>query len=631
MRTIKTTILTSAVLLSLAACNTSEDKGLQLGSLYLSDAKPKAGEELVLKYQGEKPEESFYYYAVNEKFYPADVEFKKMDSLYQASIKVPDSAGILSFTLKSENGQISNDKKGFIVPVYGTDGKITSDADLQEVLYKWRYKDSHELEVNTDSLAGKVASAFAANPELKDKYFITYASLFARSSPETAKPILTNRIDELLSKEEISQKDYEDAATLYVMNGKRQQYDSLNTVIAEKFPESNAAKMAFFKDFNDPENSKEDILEKYKERFGSDMYSNYMNSTLARVCLDSDPAKCKAYIDEIDGPVSKASAINNVAWTLAESGKKLEFAEEISKESLDIIEKEIASPTTVPSYASPKQYKKNLESSYGMYADTYALILFKQGKVKEAINYQKKALDVYSSPDAAARYVEFLMADEQYQTVESEASKMIEENKATADTKKYLKEAFIANGKDAAAFDSYLAELEAKGHASLVAEVKKEMMDEEAHPFTLKNIKGEMIDLATLKGKTVVLDFWATWCGPCKASFPGMQKAVEKFKDHENVVFLFIDTMESGTDEERVNLTSEFITANNYSFNVVLDQTVEEGSRDFQVASDYGVTGIPTKIIIGPDGKIKFESVGFGGSSEKLVDELSIMIELAGS
>jgi peroxiredoxin len=80
--------------------------------------------------------------------------------------------------------------------------------------------------------------------------------------------------------------------------------------------------------------------------------------------------------------------------------------------------------------------------------------------------------------------------------------------------------------------------------------------------------------------------------------------------------------------EERLKKSKEFMEANNYPFQVLFDTSIE-GSKEFTVAQQFGINGIPSKIIIGPDGKINFETVGYSGNNEKMLQEIDLMVELS--
>ncbi|MCA9759881.1 MAG: TlpA family protein disulfide reductase, partial [Candidatus Eisenbacteria bacterium] len=181
---------------------------------------------------------------------------------------------------------------------------------------------------------------------------------------------------------------------------------------------------------------------------------------------------------------------------------------------------------------------------------------------------------------------------------------MIRDGKATSKMKEQHRRIFLATKSLEAAYDDYLVELERSAKERFREEVAEKMIDLEAPNFSLVNLEGKTVQLSDLQGKTVVLDFWATWCGPCKASFPGMQRAVNNFHDDDKVVFLFIDTWENAGDKEKN--ARDFITKMEYTFNVLMD-------NDNKVVADYKVEGIPTKFVIDPTGRIRFKSVGFSG------------------
>lgn len=119
-----------------------------------------------------------------------------------------------------------------------------------------------------------------------------------------------------------------------------------------------------------------------------------------------------------------------------------------------------------------------------------------------------------------------------------------------------------------------------------------------APDFSLKSLDGsQTVALSDLKGQTVVLDFWATWCPPCVRSLPHLQELHEKIKDRPAKVY----AVNLREDREKVEA---FLKQKKLNIPVLLDS---EGD----VAEKYLVSSIPQTVVIGPDGNIKKVYVGF--------------------
>jgi thiol-disulfide isomerase/thioredoxin len=110
----------------------------------------------------------------------------------------------------------------------------------------------------------------------------------------------------------------------------------------------------------------------------------------------------------------------------------------------------------------------------------------------------------------------------------------------------------------------------------------------------LERLDGAPFDTGTLKGKVVFLNFWATWCGPCRAEMPSIQSLYEKAKG-QGVVFLAV------SDEKREAI-AEFVKKNPYTFPVY--RIVGKTPEVFRSAV------IPTTFILAPDGRVAFKHVG---------------------
>ena len=112
-----------------------------------------------------------------------------------------------------------------------------------------------------------------------------------------------------------------------------------------------------------------------------------------------------------------------------------------------------------------------------------------------------------------------------------------------------------------------------------------------APDFTVYNEKGEAVKLSDFLGKPVVLNFWASWCPPCKAEMPDFDKKFEKYGDQ--VQFLMVN-ITSGDD---FDTAKNYIDQQGYDFPVFYDHTGE-------AAYLYGVQSIPVTYFIGVDGQM---------------------------
>ncbi len=126
-------------------------------------------------------------------------------------------------------------------------------------------------------------------------------------------------------------------------------------------------------------------------------------------------------------------------------------------------------------------------------------------------------------------------------------------------------------------------------------EAAEEVKTIPAIDFTLKDQYGNTHTLSDYKGKTVFLNFWATWCSPCRAEMPDIQKLYEEFQQ-EDVVILGVAAPNLGKEQSEEGIRT-FLEANGYTYPVVMDTEAEA----FQA---YGINSFPTTFMIDKDGNV---------------------------
>jgi len=129
-------------------------------------------------------------------------------------------------------------------------------------------------------------------------------------------------------------------------------------------------------------------------------------------------------------------------------------------------------------------------------------------------------------------------------------------------------------------------------------EAKLPVVKERTNPalFSLPLLNGGNASLSSYKGKVVILNFWATWCPPCRAEMPSMETLYQRFKN-QGLEILAVDIGEIPSKVQ------QFISQNAYTFPVLLD-------KDNKISSQYGIRAIPTTYIIDREGRIISMIVG---------------------
>jgi len=131
-----------------------------------------------------------------------------------------------------------------------------------------------------------------------------------------------------------------------------------------------------------------------------------------------------------------------------------------------------------------------------------------------------------------------------------------------------------------------------------------------APDFTLLDINNNKVSLSDFRGKVVVLNFWATWCPPCKAEIPDFIEVFSIYKD-KDVQFL-------GISDDNVSSIKKFAGDYGINYTILLDGSIDS------VMPDWGISSLPTTVVINGDGKITFAIVGMVSA-----DKLTNIIELS--
>lgn len=365
----------------------------------------------------------------------------------------------------------------------------------------------------------------------------------------------------------------------------------------------------------------EEMYKAYRQRFPKENFDMILYSVANAYADDKNTKKALEYVDQVKDPGFRNMSVGIIADQLMKYDNKA--AEALVKKELDNARALYEKPD--PARAGDRLY--NPRGNYYRFLNLYGKILMQAKDYAGALKHIGEVYDSTEQKDdeLVANYGLLLSRSGKYPEAFPLLDKLVREGKGNAALKKELASAYekLNPGKKG---DAYMAGIQAALREKMREEVAKMLVDEPAPAFEVKDVNGKIVSLADFKGKTIVLDFWATWCGPCKKSFPAMQQAVNKYSGDANVKFLFIHTWERSANPKED--AQDYLSENKFNFDLYMDEK-DPATKKNNAVSMFGVRGIPAKFVIDGDGHIRFKVTGFSGGDDAAVEELSAMIEMA--
>ncbi|HLR36882.1 MAG TPA: TlpA disulfide reductase family protein [Chitinophagaceae bacterium] len=480
---------------------------------------------------------------------------------------------------------------------------------------------------------------FSIHPQLKQKYILPHLKAFIKYSSKNYQ-LAERKLNEIfkdLIHSDASEGSLINIMRLYAAMHRQGSRDSVLQIIMNKYPHGVGAAMFelnTIKNYKNPDSMGVGLLHfkkkfnqlNFKEPVLAKLLSSVYNQIAFKYFQKKEYTKMLSYLSRVPLHLLKATylVINYNRLVHLKAPMSDSFVRALSSQALEAITK---AKNQRPDDQSPTTWKKLINDYYAPIIDIHARALAMSDDIEGAIKAEKGILPFNAgyTGNFNLHYLDYISRSGNDDMLLTEAQDIYVHNKPCPGIDSIIETAYHrSTGSSNEEYLIFREKLDSLSNLNKIKNLKEGMLHIETPLFTLKDLNGVDVSLQNLRGKVVILDFWATWCRPCIESFKGMKRLKDKYKDDKEVVFLFIDEDDPQPNEEsRIKKIRDFLQEKNYRFRVLLD-TKDKNS----VQQKYFISGIPVKVVIDKKGIMQFKEIGYSGDLHKLVNQMDSMINI---
>ncbi len=315
-------------------------------------------------------------------------------------------------------------------------------------------------------------------------------------------------------------------------------------------------------------------------------------------------------------PKSDPSLYKNLVAPMIEKGSGLDKALAWISEGIDVLRKQDES--SKPASMAMDDWKQSHAVTLASLLQMRGQVCSKSGKKDQAEADFAEAYFLRSGTDLSINLnlVDAYVAGGKNQKAVDVGLECIRKGKSNLSIVEKLKTAFKKVHGSLAGYDKSVQQARNDEQKKML----KSALNKPAPEFSLKDITGSTLSLGEMRGKVVVVTFWATWNSGCRDELVQLQKVFEAYQYYRTVSFMTVNTAENAAGAARDTLVKKSMAALKCTIPVGLDEAPG-------VSELYGIEGIPVTYVIDKNGKIQFKHVGFKDGSA-LLTELTNEIEV---